>query len=223
MKTVVISGANRGIGLELCRQYQASGDAVVGLCRESSAELDALGIRVETGLDFLKPESVEAVAARLSDLSIDRLINNAGLLLRHKLGEIGAARTGEMLDMFMINSIGPLLLTEALVNRVNDGGRIAIISSRMGSCGDNSSGGQYGYRMSKAAANIVGVSLARDLAERNIVVAILHPGHVRTRMTNHSGQVEPEDAAAGLIQQLESLPAADSGSFVHASGEALPY
>lgn len=223
MKTVVISGGGRGIGLELCREYQKAGDNVIALCRNSSAELEALGVRVLTGLDFHRPETIEVVAGELGDVTIDRLINNAGLLHRHQLGQIGAARVNEILDMYMVNSVGPLLLTEVLADRLNDGARVAIISSRMGSCGDNSSGGHYGYRMSKAAANIVGVSLARDLAERGVLVAILHPGYVRTDMTANKGEVRPGDAAAGLIRQLETMQQGDSGRFRHASGEVLPF
>lgn len=223
MKTVVISGGGRGIGLELCREYQKAGNEVIALCRNSSTELESLGVRVLTGLDFHKPETIEAIAGQLGDLRIDRLINNAGLLHRHQLGQIGAARVDEILDMYMVNSVGPLLLTEALADRLNDGARVAIISSRMGSCGDNSSGGHYGYRMSKAAANIVGVSLARDLEARDILVAILHPGYVRTDMTANQGEVLASDAATGLIRQLETMRRSDSGRFRHANGEVLPF
>jgi NAD(P)-dependent dehydrogenase (short-subunit alcohol dehydrogenase family) len=220
MTTTLITGANRGIGLELCKQLAARGDDVIATCRQSSAELDGLGVRVETGVDVTDGESVAALAARLEGASIDVLINNAGLLAHQRLGDIDY---DSVRRQFEVNALGPLRVTEALAPLLADGGKVAIITSRMGSIDDNTSGGAYGYRMSKAAVNIAGVSLARDLAGRNIAVALLHPGWVRTRMTGGSGNVDAAESAAGLIARIDELTVETSGGFWHANGERLPW
>jgi NAD(P)-dependent dehydrogenase (short-subunit alcohol dehydrogenase family) len=220
MTTALITGANRGIGLELCRQLAARGDRVIGVCRRSSPELDALGVRVESGVDLTSDEDVRALAERLADQPLDLLINNAGVLSRVDLDNLDF---DEIRRLFEINSLAPLRVTAALLPRMNDGGKIAIITSRMGSIADNSSGGSYAYRMSKAAVNMAGASLAVDLQPRNIAVAILHPGFVRTGMTQNRGNVEPHEAAAGLLARIDELTLDTSGGFWHASGERLPW
>jgi NAD(P)-dependent dehydrogenase (short-subunit alcohol dehydrogenase family) len=220
MTTALITGANRGIGLELCRQLAARGDRVIGVCRRSSPELDALGVRVESGVDLTSDEDVRALAERLADQRIDLLINNAGVLSRVDLDNLDF---DELRRLFEINSLAPLRMTAALMPRMKDGGKVAIITSRMGSIADNSSGGSYAYRMSKAAVNMAGASLAVDLRPRNIAVAILHPGFVRTGMTQHRGNVEPREAAAGLLARIDELTLDTSGGFWHASGERLPW
>ncbi len=114
-------------------------------------------------------------------------------------------------------------MTTTLLDNLGEGSKVAIITSRMGSIGDNTSGSRYGYRMSKAAVNIAGVSLAHDLREREIAVAILHPGFVRTGMTNHSGNIDPPEAARGLLARIDELTLETSGGFWHANGERLPW
>jgi len=219
MVCVVVTGASRGIGLELCRQYQARGDAVIGVCRAVGQGLRDLGIDVIEGVDVSEPASCQVLAGGLAGRSIDILVNNAGILARDTL---------ETLDFevarrqFVVNSLGPLLVTRALLPNLERGSRVGIVSSRMGSIGDNRSGGFYGYRMSKAAANMAGVNLALDLADRGIAVMLLHPGMVATDMTGHRG-IPIEAAAAGLIRRLDELNLANSGSFRHAEGEALPW
>ena len=151
------------------------------------------------------------------------MINNAGVLRRDKLGEIDAAGIEDLLVQFRINSIGPLLVTQALLPCLAPDAKVGIVSSRMGSIADNTSGGYYGYRMSKAAANMVGASLARDLADRGVAVAVLHPGYVRTEMTGGGGDVDPDQAAAGLLARLDELNLSNSGGFWHANGEALSW
>jgi NAD(P)-dependent dehydrogenase (short-subunit alcohol dehydrogenase family) len=126
-------------------------------------------------------------------------------------------------DQFRTNSLGPILVTEALMPNLQKGSKVGIVTSRMGSVTDNTSGGYYGYRMSKAAVNIAGVSLARDLADRGIAVALLHPGYVRTDMTGQEGFIDPDEAARGLIQRLDELSMTSSGGFWHTNGEALPW
>jgi len=222
MKTAVITGANRGIGLELARRLSDRGYRVVAVCRQASPELKGLGVEIEAGIDITERASLEALAGRLRGTRIDLLVNNAGLLVPSSLATIE-----EDLDdwraQFEVNSLGPLRVTRALLNHLNDGGKVIIISSRVGSIADNSSGGAYAYRMSKAAVNIAGVSLAHELKDRGIAVGLLHPGYVRTGMTGHQGHIEPDEAAAGLVERIDELSMETTGSFRHANGEALPW
>lgn len=220
MTTTVITGANRGIGLELARQSAARGDDVIAVCRKTSTELGNLGVRVESGIDVSVQKDVDDLAARLSDTSIDILISNAGVLSRQSLDDLDF---NEVRRQFEVNSLGPLRVTAALRPQLKDGAKVAIVTSRMGSIADNTSGGHYGYRMSKCAVNMAGVSLARDLKDRDISVILLHPGYVDTDMTNHSGNVAPADAAAGLLQRIDELTLNSSGVFRHANGEELPW
>ena len=220
MATHVITGASRGIGLELVRQVKDRGDDVIALCRTSTAGLDELDVRVETGVDVASDEIVADLAKRLGDTPVDVVINNAGILLRQSLDDLDFEA---MRKQFEINSLGPLRITSALLGNLAPGAKIAIVTSRMGSLTDNTSGGSYGYRMSKAAVNIAGVSLARDLASREIAVAILHPGFVRTDMTGGSGFIDAAESARGLLARIDELTLETSGTFWHQSGETLPW
>jgi len=219
MTTAFITGANRGIGLEIAKQLTARGTTVIAGCRKTSPELDALGVRVET-VDVASKDSVAALAQRLDGTTIDLLVHNAGILQRTSLSDINE---DSIVAQFQVNSLGPLRTTAALQGHIADGGKVVIVTSRMGSISDNTSGGSYGYRMSKAAVNMAGVSLARDLAPRNIAVGLLHPGWVRTEMTRGTGNWGPDESAAGLIARMDELTMATTGSFVHANGEALPW
>ncbi|TVS10635.1 MAG: SDR family oxidoreductase [Wenzhouxiangella sp.] len=222
MPTTVITGANRGIGFELAAQLQSIGHNVIAVCRRSSMELDDLGLRVESGIDVTNATSLADLAGRLGGIGIDLLINNAGVLRSSSLEGIE-----DQLDDFRlqyeVNALAPLRVTRALLDHLADGAKVIIITSRMGSIADNTSGGQYAYRMSKAAVNSAGVSLAHELKDRNIAVGLLHPGYVRTGMTNHTGHVNPNEAARGLIQRINELSLDTTGSFRHANGEDLPW
>lgn len=220
MGATIITGANRGIGLELCRQCHARGDDVVAICRSTSDELSALGVRVETGIDVSDDGVVSVLRERLSGEPVDMLVNNAGVLRRQSLPELD---WDSMRLQFEVNSLGPLRVTAALLPNLHEGSKVGIVTSRMGSIADNTSGGSYGYRMSKAAVNIAGVSLARDLAPRGIAVALLHPGWVKTNMTGKTGNIDAAGAAAGLLARLEELTLETTGGFWHASGERLPW
>lgn len=215
--TIVITGANRGIGLELARQRK--GARVIAVCRESTPELDALGVRIESGVDVTDDESVAALARRI-EAPIDVLINNAGILSHESLDDLDFASIRKQLE---VNALGPLRVTAALAPRFARGSKVAIITSRMGSIADNTSGGSYGYRMSKAAVNAAGVSLARDLGKRGVAVAILHPGFVRTDMTGGHGNLDPAESARLLWQRIDGLTLESSGTFWHANGEVLPW
>lgn len=220
MATTLVTGANRGIGLELCHQLKERGDNVIAVCRRASNEIEQLGVRIEAGVDVTSDDDVDTLRRRLADVQIGTLINCAGILTRESLDDLNFDRIRRQ---FEVNALGPLRLTASLLDSLGKGSKVAIITSRMGSIGDNTSGSRYGYRMSKAAVNIAGVSLAQDLRDRGIAVAILHPGFVRTDMTNHTGNVDPPEAAQGLLARIDELTLETSGGFWHANGERLPW
>ena len=221
MPTVLVTGANRGIGLEYCRQLKARGDQVVAVCRQATPELEALGVRIEEGIELTEEAAIADLVARLDGLALDAVILNAGVLQSMGLEDLDPEGIRRQ---FEVNALAPLLLARALVRQMPRGSKLALMTSRMGSIDDNTSGGSYGYRMSKVALNIAGKSLAIDLAPRGIAVAILHPGLVRTRMIkfNPSG-IEPEQAVQGLLARIDALTLETSGGFWHSNGERLPW
>ncbi|MDX1458013.1 MAG: SDR family oxidoreductase [Marinobacter sp.] len=220
VKQVLITGANRGIGLELARHYAQEGWRVIGVCREASDELQALAGQVIAGVDVTEDDGITRLTSELGDQPLDLLINNAGLLRDEQLGSIDFDSIRQQME---INAYAPLRVTEALLPNLREGSKVANITSRMGSIADNDSGGRYGYRASKAALNAFGKSLAVDLKPRGIAVAQLHPGYVKTRMVNFGGLISPEESAAGLAQRIEGLNLENSGSFWHSNGEVLPW
>lgn len=221
MALSVITGANRGIGLALTNELARRGATVVAACRKSSPELKALGVEVVEGVDVTEPEGVRKLAQAIGQREIELLINNAGILV---WGDSLAKLDVEAIQrQFDVNAVGPLRVTAALKNRLTRGAKVGLVTSRMGSIDDNTSGGFYGYRMSKAALNMAGKSLAVDLRDQGVNVAILHPGMVKTDMVGSHGQVEPRDAARGLLARLDELTSATSGGFWHANGERLPW
>ena len=223
MQTILITGANRGIGLALVRHYLARGDAVIGVCRHSSRDLGDSGARVESGVDVTDAAALDALARRLGDIRIDVLWLNAGILARESLGAIDAAGFDSVRAQFEVNALGPLRVAQALLGHVANPAKLAIMTSRMGSVSDNDSGGFYGYRASKAAVNAIGKSLAVDLKPRGVAVFLMHPGYVATDMVGGSGDIRPEVAAERLVATLDTLGPDQSGSFWHSNGSALPW
>jgi len=217
---VVVTGANRGIGLELCRSYKTLGAHVVAVCRSSSDELNSLGVEVIEGIDVAKPDSIQTLVSRLDGQAVDILINNAGILTRQTIDNLDYVG---ITQQFEVNTLGPLRVTEALLPAMSAGSKIALITSRMGSISDNSSGSSYGYRMSKAALNAAGKSLAIDLTSRGIAVAILHPGFVQTEMVGFGGEISAQVSAERLLQRIEELDLDNTGTFWHSNGEILPW
>jgi len=223
MSRYLVTGASRGIGLEFCRQLRARGEDVIAVCRSPTEALAGLGVDIIDNIDVGEPAAVADLAARVRGRDIDVLINNAGVLRRDRLGTLGSESAGDVMLQFRTNALGPVLVTEALLPNLGEGARVGIVTSRMGSVADNTSGGYYGYRMSKAAVNIAGVSLARDLADRKIAVALLHPGYVRTEMTGQEGFCDVDEAVSGMLARMDELSMENSGSFWHANGEALAW
>ncbi|MCM0611266.1 SDR family oxidoreductase [Marinobacter sediminum] len=219
-RVVVITGANRGIGLELTRHFASEGCEVIGVCREASAELTEAAASVIDGVDVTTDAGIRKLTEGLKGREIDLLINNAGLLQDEQLGSIDLDSIRTQME---INAYAPLRVAEALYVQIPSGGKIANITSRMGSIADNDSGGRYGYRASKAALNAFGKSLAMDLKPRGIAVAQLHPGYVQTRMVNFGGLITPEESAKGLAARIEALNLENTGSFWHSNGELLPW
>ena len=219
MATVLVTGANRGIGLQLCRQLAARGDEVIAVCREPTDELSNLGVRVIDAIDVGSGTAVETLREELDGQPIDVLINNAGILLRDSFGEIDY---DAMEEQYRVNTLGPLRVTEALADNLREGSKVAIVSSRVGSIEDNGSGGNYGYRASKAAVNMIGTNLMHEFRPRGIAVALLHPGLVATDMTGGSG-IDPAESARGLIERIDELTLENTGGFWHAEGYTLPW
>ena len=220
MALYVITGANHGVGLEWCRQLAARGDEVVAVCRQASSELTALNVEVVTGVDLRQLDTLNHLVQLVGKSNVDVLINNAGVWHSMKLGEVDYAG---MTTCFEVNTLGPLRVTEALLPNLHAGSKIGVVTSLMGSIEDNTSGGSYAYRASKAAVNAVAKSLAVDLAPQDIAVAILHPGWVATDMTEYRGSVSPETAVNGMEQVMASLIMKTSGQVFHANGAVLPW
>jgi NAD(P)-dependent dehydrogenase (short-subunit alcohol dehydrogenase family) len=222
MNTVLITGANRGIGLALARAYVGRGDRVIAVCRRASRDLAALGgrVRVDEGIDVTSDTAVSELARRLGDTTVDVLVLNAGILHDDTLTSV---RIEDVRSQLEVNALAPLRVVLALRGTLRSGGKVGVITSRMGSIGDNGSGGYYGYRMSKAALNAMAVSLAHDLRQAGVAVAVLHPGFVRTDMTAQHGNLDPAEAARMLIERLDGLTLETSGTFWHANGQVLPW
>ena len=226
MQTCLVTGADRGIGEALCREVRARGARVIAACLRDSESLRREGVEVVPAVDVTSDQAVAALSERLAGTRLDVLINNAGVVELCDLGQLDFAK---LRREYEVNALGPLRVTQALLGCLGEGSKVAIVTSRVGSLGENLSGGLYGYRMSKAAANMAGICLARDLVKRGIAVICLHPGTVRTEMTRGlpagagAIAVEPAVAAKGLVDRVEELTLQTTATFRHASGEMLPW
>ena len=220
MAAILITGAGRGIGLALTRQLAARGDRIIPLCRTASPELQQIeGIRIITDIEVTDRAAIERLAAQLDKQPLDIVIHNAGILTLDTLSELNIA---DIEKQFAINSIAPLHITQTLLPNLRNGSKVVLISSLVGSIEDNTSGGMYGYRMSKAALNMAGKTLAVDLKSAGIAVGLFHPGLVATAMTQGQG-ISPDEAAANLLDRIDQLSLASSGQFLRATGEPLPW
>jgi NAD(P)-dependent dehydrogenase (short-subunit alcohol dehydrogenase family) len=226
MPTVLITGANRGIGLELARQYAAAGWSVIGTCRKP-AEAGALGtlkgsVRVEA-LEVTDRAALQALAGRLSDTPIDVLLNNAGMLTGYEA--FGETDTASWLKTLEVNTIAPIHVAEAFADHVARSAqrKIVSITSAMGSIGRNTATAAYAYRSSKAALNMAMVTAANELRARGIIVAVISPGWVKTDMGGDNAALTVEESASGIRKAIEGLSAATSGRFFNHSGEEIPW
>ena len=211
---IVITGANRGIGLEFCRQLVSRGDKVTALCRTTSPELSELEVKVVEGFDVRNPPELPGIDG------IDWLVLNAGIWRDESIDDLNFETITEQIE---VNSLGPLRVFDKLQSSLSDGSKVFLMTSQMGSMADNTSGGRYGYRASKACLNCLGVSLAHDLKGRGIAVRLLHPGYVATDMTQHRGTTSPEDSVSGLLKVMEETDLDNTGSFKNFRGETLPW
>ena len=221
MSTYLITGSNRGIGLELCNQIHNRGDEVIATCRRASPELINLGVRIEENIDISSEEAITNLAKKLSGINLDCIINNAGI---YEFNSLEDFQKKSILRQFEINALSPIFMTQSLKHLLKRPSKVAFITSRMGSIGDNSSGSSYGYRMSKVALSMGAKSLSLDLLKEEIYVAILHPGLVSTRMTGFTPNgITTEESANGILKQIDSLNKNNSGTFWHANGQVLPW
>jgi NAD(P)-dependent dehydrogenase (short-subunit alcohol dehydrogenase family) len=227
--TLLITGANRGLGLEFVKQYAEAGWQVIACCRwpDDAKELNALadrfGEQIEVyALDVADFEQIDALALLLQGRPIDLLINNAGVYPQSEFGSVDYEAWAEA---FHINTMAPMKMAEAFVPHVaaSQLKKIVTLTSKMGSIDDNTSGGSYIYRSTKAAGNMVMKSLAVDLKPMGIASTILHPGWVRTDMGGPNGLIDAPESVAGMRQVIEALSLANSGRFVAYDGKVIPW
>jgi NAD(P)-dependent dehydrogenase (short-subunit alcohol dehydrogenase family) len=225
MPTLLITGANRGIGLELTRRYLADGWDVIACCRDPKAAATLAALKGKLTLEALEvtdEAAVDALAAKYRDRPIDLLLNNAGIY-----GNRDGAKTVSDFDSFRqvlaVNSVAPMKVALAFLPAVQKAkGKIATISSRMGSIAEGA-GGAYVYRASKAAVNAAMHNLALDLKADGVTVIVLHPGWVKTDMGGASAAVEVADSGAGLKQAIDRATIRDTGKFFNYDGSELPW
>ena len=225
--TILVTGANRGLGLEFCRQYLNNGDKVIAVHRSApSPELEQLNNTAAGQLTILKADVTNAtdltnLAQQLQGASIDLLINNAGI--HGTRVAFGKAEEDDWLNVFRTNTIAPMMVVQHLRPSLAPSAKIALLSSKMGSVADNTSGGSYTYRSSKAALNAVGKSLAIDLGKEGIAVAICHPGWVRTDMGGPNALIDTETSVNGLRLVIENLDLNNSGQFFNYDGTSISW
>jgi NAD(P)-dependent dehydrogenase (short-subunit alcohol dehydrogenase family) len=210
METILITGANRGIGLELVRRHRERGDNVIAVCRRASDELRMTGARIIENIDMTDGEAVDGLKDRVEPNSINRVIANAGL---RGLEGYENLDFDAILYQYETNAIGPLRLVRALDAAIKDGAKIVLLSTLVASLDDNKSGGEFGYRMSKVALNMAGVNLAHALKTRGITILLLHPGWVRTDLGGEGALVEVAESASKLIATTDRLGIEQTGTF----------
>ena len=210
-----------GIGLEFCKQLKNKGNNVIATCRNSSEDLNSLGVEIIEDVDISSEKSISILKNRIRGRKIDCLINNAGIADYNSLDSLDLK---SIRRQFEVNALSPLSFTKELLSFLNKGSKIAFITSRMGSIEDNTSGGSYGYRMSKVALSMAAKSLSLDLIRKEVYVAILHPGLVSTRMTGFTKNgISTIESVTGLLKIINNLNKNNSGTFWHSNGEILPW
>ena len=237
MAVILVTGANRGLGLEFVRQYAEEGWQVEAACRSETAELAALAARHAPRvriwrLDVAEPESIASLAAQLRGQPIDLLLNNAGYLgrvpfaaggIKHQ--QFGSSDYADWEQTFRVNVLGPMRMAEAFISNVEagTGRRVVTLTSIVGSITLNTQGGLYPYRASKAAVNAIMKSMAIDLRKRGIMAIALHPGWVRTDMGGPSADIDPTESVRGIRQVIAELRDEQLGQVLAWDGSVLPY
>ncbi len=232
MRVLLVTGANRGIGLGLTVQSLERGDQVFAGCRnpENATQLNRLqerhGDRLAVlPLDVTSESAITNAVESVQGLTdhLDILFNNAGIA--GDKSPLGRLQAGELLDTYATNAVAPFMVAQACLPLLRHGKRpvIASITSRMGSIADNGSGGSYGYRASKAALNMLNASLALDLADQGIIAVVLHPGWVRTDMGGQGANLPVDESVAGLLKVVDGLSETDSGRFFDWRGQEIPW
>jgi NAD(P)-dependent dehydrogenase (short-subunit alcohol dehydrogenase family) len=224
--TVLITGANRGLGLEFARQYAADGWRVLACCRspKDAPELKKLGRHVEIhALDVTSQESIRHLAKTLNGTPIDVLLNNAGL--HGDRMPFGATDVELWKKILEVNTIAPIQVTAALLENVAGSAqkKVANITSKVGSIGDGPSGGSYGYRSSKTALNMAMVNAAHELKGRGLTILLIHPGWVQTDMGGPSAPVSIEQSVTGVRRIIDKATQAETGHFYDYTGKQLPW
>lgn len=226
MPVVLITGANRGIGLEFARQYAADGWTVIATCRETDNSGGLAHLReIEVyGLSVDQPSSIEVLAGLLQGRKIDLLINNAGIIgpALEEQSKYGIDVDGWM-ETMKVNALSPILVSLALRPMLSHGAKVATVSSQLGSITETESGGMYAYRASKAAINMGIRTLAADWRDEGIACIVLHPGWVQTDMGGPKAPVTPADSVAGMRRVIAGVGLGDSGAFFAYDGRRIPW
>jgi NAD(P)-dependent dehydrogenase (short-subunit alcohol dehydrogenase family) len=220
MKIAVV-GSNRGIGLEIAKKLISDKHDVYAFCRKPSEALENSGVKkIVTGFEVTSLNEMKAKLSSLNEKDFDALIHVSGILKSDSLDDFNV---DDITTQFKVNSLGPILSSKAFKPYLKSDAKVALLTSRMGSIEDNSSGDMYGYRMSKAALNMAGKNLANDYRDEGVTVLMLHPGYVQTDMTNHNGNVTPKESAEKLVDLIMNKNFKDTGTFWHMNGEQLPW
>jgi NAD(P)-dependent dehydrogenase (short-subunit alcohol dehydrogenase family) len=225
--TTVVIGADKGIGLEIVKALAAREEPnVLAVCLGEGADAAPYAARVIGHVNVVSAQDVGHMAAAIAEMfpRIDTLLHVSGIMSMDTLGELDYEQAKREFD---INALGPLRTVEACLPLLQEGSKVGIVTSRVGSLNDNSSGGQYAYRLSKAAANMAGLNLHHDLSKRGVAVRMLHPGMVKTDLVKiYPGEynyITPAQAAVGLIARMDELTLDASGQFRHGNGDLLPW
>jgi len=230
MATVLVIGANRGIGLEFTKQYLARGEQVIGTCRDAAAADELQQLKAENenlqilSLDVSSDESLAAFPAQLGDTAVDVFINNAGVY-GPRDSVFGNVDEQNWLPVLRINSIAPMLLTQLIIDnlRKGQGKKLLYVTSKMGSIDDNKGGGSYVYRSSKAALNAIVKSIAVDLSSEGFTAAVLHPGWVQTDMGGRNALIDTQTSVSGMISVIDNLSSSHAGCFFNFDGNMIPW
>lgn len=228
--SILITGTNRGIGLEFVKHYLKNNEKVIATCRNRNSAKDLLELKNTTSnlslleLDVSKPNSIDEFTSKIADHPIDTFINNAGVFGPRNI-EFGNFNAKEWLDVFKVNTIAPLLITQKILKnlRLGKDKKLVFISSKVGSIEDNTEGGMYIYRTSKTALNQVIKSLSIDLKEENFIVVALHPGWVQTDMGGPNALIDTKTSVKGMTEAIDNLTSKNSGKFYNYDGSAIPW